>query len=285
MAYKNEKMDYFYRMFYLALVSLTVISCTKNEDLAIIENKIQKYYPLELGQQRWYEVDSITYDFDGNTSNIKIDTHQYFQKEVVSSLIEYSNAQWYVVEISTSTSLDGEFLDQSAVLERVDENGRLLVKKGNLTFIPLSSSISLYDEWDGTAMFDKSKVEVFIEGEKIKPYENWTYQFIEILDTVKINQDTYRDVWRINQIDTSSINTTDASGSPIQVKPDRQLFYNLANEWYAPGKGLIKKEEIQLISICASSSVDEYMDFCKNTTIFENAEQGYIYRKKLLKFE
>ncbi|GAA5221952.1 hypothetical protein [Membranihabitans marinus] len=283
--YKNVKMDYFYRLFYTALVSLIFFSCGKNEDLAILDNKIQQYYPLELGQQRYYAVDSITYDFDGNTSSIRIDTHQYFQKELVNTVIQFTNAIWYVVEISTSESLDGDYLDHSIVLERIEDNQRLLVKKGNLTFIPLVSYISLYDEWDGTAMFNKSAVEIFIEGEKIKPYENWNYQFIEILETVKIDQNTYNNVWRINQIDTSSINTTDNGGNPIQVKPEQQLFYNLANEWYAPGRGLIKKEEIQLISICASSSVNEYIDFCDTTTIFENAEQGYIYRKKLLKFE
>ena len=158
----------------------------------------------------------------------------------------------------------------------------MLRREGNLTFIPLASPLKVYAEWDGTAHFDPAKTNLFIEGEVITPYEGWSYVFLQSWETYQVEQTTYENVIQINQTDTLSIETQ--NGLEL-VPPEEQLFYTLANEFFAPGLGLIEKEEYHLTSICASSNVNDFQAFCDSTTIFANAERGYIFHKKLIAIE
>lgn len=265
----------------LLVAVAVVMSCTEDVDVAPGSTLLDKYYPIAEGEVRTYAVDSITYDFDGNQNRIVIDTQLFFVQERVLGSTQINNEAWWRLGLYRSDAPEGEFLLSDYAYVRKTGN-QLLRREGNLTFISLASPLELYSQWDGTAHFDPAKTTLFIEGEVITPYEGWNYLYLKNWEAYRVEHTTYENVMQINQKDTLSIETD--SGLDL-VPPEDQLFYTLANEFYAPGVGLIEKEEYHLTSICASSNVNDFRVFCDSTTIFENAERGYIYHKKLIGIE
>lgn len=245
------------------------------------QSLLDEYVPIEVGDVRTYVVDSITYDYDGNLQRIVIDTQRFYLQERVLETTPIHDSDWFRIGLFRSHSLDGEYRLSDYVYEQKTEK-QLLRMEGNLTFIPLASPLELFSEWEGTAYFNPDQVSIFVEGEVIEPYENWNYLFLKEWDEYEVLQNTYSDVIQINQRDTLSIQIENGNGI---IPPEEQLFYYLANEFYAPGVGLVEKEEYHLTSVCASSNVNEFQAFCDSTTIFENAERGFIYRKKLFSIE
>lgn len=265
----------------LLLLSIGIVSCTEDSDLVPEAGLLDKYFPLETGDVRSYRIDSITYDYDGSLQRIVIDTQQYFLQERVLETTRINESDWLRIGLFRSNTLEGEFELEDYAYE-LKTGGQLLRMEGNLTFIPLASPLKLFDEWDGTAYFNPAQTQVFVRGEVLSPYENWNYLFLKKWEEYEVLQNSYSDVLQINQRDTLSLEVE--NGNEI-ISPEKQLFYFLANEFYAPGIGLIEKEEYNLTSVCASSNVVDFQSFCDSTTIFENAERGYIYRKKLVSFE
>ena len=258
-----------------------VFSCTEDVNLEPDTTLLDQYYPIAEGDARTYLIDSITYDFDGHLNRIVIDTQRFYVQERVLESTQIHDESWWRIGLYRSDSPESAFQLNDYVYIRKTRS-RLLRREGSLTFIPLASPLDIYSEWDGTAHFEPTKTNFFVEGEVISPYEDWNYIYLQNWETYQVDQTTYENVIQINQIDTLSIETD--NGQDL-VPPDKQLFYNLANEFYAPGVGLIEKEEYHLTSICASSNVNDFQVFCDTTTIFENAERGYIYRKKLIAIE
>lgn len=263
------------------LCVMTVFSCQEDINITPKPSLLDEYYPLEVGDIRTYAIDSITYDYDGDLRQIVIDTASYILQERVLETVDLHGETWYRIGQYRSRMNGGDYEIIDYVYERNDPP-RLLRKEGNLTFIPLASPLTLYDEWDGTAYFDASSITRFVQGELIRPYDEWAYLYLDLWDQYEVDGAVYHDVIQINQRDTASI---PSAGNQRMILPEEQLFYYLANEFYAPQKGLIEKEEVHLSSICASSNVDDFQAFCDTTTIFVNAERGYIFRKKLISLE
>lgn len=260
---------------------MVVFSCQEDENILPGSSLLDEYYPLQEGDVRTYIVDSITYDYDGDLKKIVIDTLRYILQERVLESVQIQGEAWHRIGQYRADSKGGDFKLVDYVYER-KAPGRLIRKEGNLTFIPLASPLVLYDEWNGTAYFDASATRRFVRGEVVKPYEDWNYIFLRKWDDLMVENKLYPDVLQINQRDTFSIQITTSNE---KIPPEHQLFYNLANEYYARQTGLIEKEEYNLTSICASSHVDQFQAFCDTTTIFQNAERGYIFRKRLLSHE
>ncbi len=277
----NRMSKYFIWGIFSFLCGWSVLSCQEDKNIQPGSTLLDEYYPLQEGDVRTYSVDSITYDYDGDLQKIVIDTLRYILQERVLEPVQIQGDTWHRIGQYRADSQDGNFLLMDYVYER-KAPGRLLRKEGNLTFIPLASPLTLYEEWDGTAYFDVFTTRRFVRGEVIKPYEDWNYTFLKKWDNLMVEDKLYPDVLQINQRDTISIQTSIGNK---EIPPEQQLFYYLANEFYAPQTGLIEKEEFHLTSICASSHVDQFQVFCDTTTIFENAERGYIFRKRLLSNE
>lgn len=272
-------LNYAWKIICIAL-SLTIFSCTEDVDFSPGPNLIDEYYPIAEGDVKTYAVDSITYDYDGLLQQIVIDTQQYFIREVVEGTIQMGNEPWWRVGIYRSDEPDRNFkLTEYAYLRNT--NNQLLRKEGNLIFIPLGSPMELFTEWDGTANFNPDQAQFFIRGEVVAPYVDWNYILLKKWDTYEVLDRTYDNVLQINQKDTAAIQTDNGQ----TIDPVNQLFYTLANEFYAPGVGLIRKEVYHLTSICASSNVQEYESFCDSTTIFANAERGFVFHKMLISSE
>ncbi len=267
--------------FYLILTGLWLYSCTGDVEIQPGPGTLDTYYPIKVGDIRNFAIDSITYDYDGNLQQIVIDTQQFYLQERVLGTVEIQGSQWYRIGLFQGNDQAGPYDLSDYAYEQVSET-RLLRREGHLTFIPLASPLSLFTEWDGTAYFDAENATRFIKGEIVHPYSDWTYLYIQKWDDFILGQQKYADVIQINQRDTLAL---EMEGGGLSIPPEKQLFYNLANEFYAPHIGLIFKEEYNLTSICASSNVEDFQAFCDTTTIFEHAERGYIYRKKLLSIE
>lgn len=260
---------------------MCIFSCTDDAVMQPQPGILTTYYPVEIGDIRTFSIDSITYDYDGNLQRIVIDTQHYYLQERVLETVEIEGSEWYRIGLFQGDDRTGPFELEDYVYEQISED-RLLRREGNLTFIPLASPLPLFTEWDGTAYFNAEKTTRFIRGEIVHPYSEWSYLYLQKWDDFLVDQKMYSEVIQINQRDTIALEVDGGAGL---IPPDEQLFYNLANEFYAPQFGLIFKEEYNLISVCASSNVEEFQVFCDSTTIFENAERGYIYRKKLLAIE
>ncbi len=260
---------------------MSVFSCQEDKNIQPGPTLLDEYYPIQTGDVRTYSIDSITYDYDGDRQRIVIDTLRYYMQERVLESVDLNGTPWYRIGQFRSTSHEGDYQLTDYVYERNDPP-RLLRKEGNLIFVSLGSPLILFEEWDGTSYFDASATTRFVRGEVIKPYEDWSYIYLDKWEDYEVEGQSYHDVIQINQRDTTSIPSSNDNGL---IPPEKQLFYYLANEFYAPETGLIEKEEYHLTSICASSNVEDFQTFCDTTTIFENAERGYIFRKKLISNE
>lgn len=131
---------------YFILLSIVIVSCTKNEPAEVI-NLGFDYYPVNTGSIWVYDVDSISYD--NNTGVTKIDTITYQYKELISSTfkdISGNKAQllnrFYRANDSDSWSQANTWtvLVTNEKAERVEENIR---------FVKIVFPVVVNKRWNG----------------------------------------------------------------------------------------------------------------------------------------
>ena len=201
---------FLFRILFL-FIALALISCNNEDDVDLPANfQGYTYLPLEIGQERIYQIDSISYDdFTGT-----VDTVIYFERQlIISSEIDLGGRINYKAEIfrRNADTLDWRL---SSVELRYRGTLRYELNQGGNIFIPLVFPPLESSSWDVNSM--NAQTEIIYEYQNLhQPYQ--------------LQGDLYDSSITVLQNDVLNL-----------IERERDL------EVYASGIGMIYKENIAL---------------------------------------
>lgn len=238
------------------LMALLSVGCGKNET-ETLPQKGKLYYPLNLGKEIVYDVDSIIYDPQPN-GFIQIDTYRWQIREVLKDTFK-DNAGLTQYRIERYSRFRGV---QNWVLENVVTSAiteqYVLRTENNLRYIKFPTVFGVNTKWDGNIFIDPA-VKIMVAGESIDLFPNkWTYQ-VESLDKAE----------KIGDKSFENVMTVLAQTNPGILNEKR---YTL--EKYAKDVGLIYREQ----KILDTQKIDAGKAWEKK------GEKGFILVQKVISF-
>jgi hypothetical protein len=242
-------------------LSIGLLSCNKQttEDIAVDFG--YQYFPLELGQTRTYQVDSIL--FDPDISGTAIDSSTSFAREVIIDTIRSINgAVQYIIERSIRSDAGAPWQTTDIWTATRTEQQAFRTEE-NLRFLKLTFPIDDQNRWDPTLFFDNT-LEITVAGETLEAFRNWEGRMQETGAMVEILGQTYTDVIKTTLADDTNL-----------------IERRYVSEWYAPELGLIFSEKQILDTQCqVCCSLD--FELCDALPWRQKAEKGLIVRQQLL---
>mgnify|MGYP003635215528 CR=1 FL=1 len=196
----------------LGFCLLILVACN-DDDEGITSDQVlvgENYFPLAMGQVKIYQVDSILYD-DFNNS---VDTLSFQRKEEVTGIfVDGGGRTSFITTLSFRTDSTASWtliknFTQVKLRQRVE------IMEDNVTTVPLIFPFAENKRWDANAFND---------------FEEQTFRYKNLYQTVQINQQSYDSVATVAQIDSENL---------IQ-----RIF---AEEKYAPNQGLIYRKSLNL---------------------------------------
>lgn len=232
----------------LALIAVCILlqlaSCTKNNDSDEKPALGYSYFPLEMGQAKYYQVDSIAwlgYTFDPIAVTVKIDTISYQVKEIVTGFF-MDNEGRETAKIERYRRLTPS--DPWSLLKVLTENITPVKAEryeDNIRYTKLIFPPAENEKWIG------QYVNVPLDNSTIEP---WEYEYESVNEPGNVGAFYYDSI------------------ATVILKNDINLIeFRFYQEQYAAGTGLIFKEYKDLEYLNTTSS------FIKN---------GFIYRETII---
>lgn len=206
------------------------------------------YYPIAIGNEWIYEVDSTIYLQDGDEilkSLIQV-------KEEITELLEPDGRKYIIAKSVRKQDTDPWVVNDKYLVENDGE--KLYKTELNRRFIKLVFPVRDGKKWDGNIHFD-SRAEVDVFGNMLPVFEDWDYEMQLESSAVEIADVSYSDVLRVEQ-----------------SNQDLGIDYRRNYEQYAKGVGLIYRENITLHSQKKTPDVSWE----------DAAEEGFIIRHTLI---
>ena len=219
-----------------------------------------EYYPLEVGKFRIYEVDSIQFDLGSNDLPIQDSARYYVREEIVEKFVDQTDEDIYRLERYRSVSPEGPWSIQDVITQSRSTN-QSFYTENNLRLINLTFPVEKGTRWDGSA-FIKDDIIVFIRGEALEMFKGWEYEVLSVDSTETVGDNTYDAVATIQQADSDNI---------IELR--------YAQEKYAKGIGLVRRERRILDSYCKYIGTNEN---CFGKPWRDIAGRGFILRETLV---
>ena len=249
--------------FWIFFFAFFVLNCkTEFADPFDISAYGYDYYPLEVGKQWTYEVDSIQFDIGSNNLPIS-DTVQFYIREEIKEIIkDQLDHDLYRIERYRSFHPNGPWqsLDVVTASRTTNQGFR---SENNLRFINLVFPIESQVKWDGLAYVDEEVI-IYVKGENLELLKGWDFQILEIAESESIGPNEYQDVVTVQQADEDFL---------------IELRYSI--EKYARGVGVVYRERKILDSYCKYIGVTEP---CRDKTWGEKAGRGYITKETLINY-
>ncbi len=190
-----------------------------------------EYFPLEIGKYRVYQVDSIQFDI-GNNNLPETDSSRFYIREEIKEVIEgVEGEQVYRIERYRTESLDEPWSIMDVTTETRGVN-QAMRTEGNLRFINLIFPMREGITWDGN-LFLPDDIIVFVSGEAIEMYKNWSYEFLSVDQQESVEDLTFSDVATVQQ-----------------ANDENEIEFRWSQEKYAKNVGLIYRERWILDSYC-----------------------------------
>ncbi len=193
----------------LLSVLFALYGCEKESDKGSLQNHTN-YYPINLGDELEYKIDSIAYDeFTG-----RVDTFKYLLKEIVEEeLIGLDQSLSYRIGVYVKKN-DTLPWKKSRIIQKSILNTRIEVLDNNLITIPMTFPVSLFVNWDVNSKNTRSSQE---------------FQYESIHEKETLNQISYDSISTIIEKDVFSFIERDYAFSK-----------------YAAGLGLVIREEVSI---------------------------------------
>jgi len=207
------------------------------------------YYPLAIGNEWIYEVDSTIYSDLGVT----VFESSSFRKEEITDTIATDH---YVLTQSSRKSADSPWRVTAVHSIRLTDE-QLYRTEFNRRFAKLVFPVRDGRSWDGNASFD-DRVVVDVLGNQLRLYEGWMYEMSIVPEAVTVLDNSYSDVIHIQQIDREDA-----------------IVYSKSSERYAKGVGLISSSQTYLTAPSVVSP-DPWPD---------KVEQGLIIETRLVSYQ
>ena len=242
----------------LFTIAVLAVACTEEADDFTLDFG-ENLYPLSVGSEYVYAVDSVIYDPLG--AGERIDTSSGFAREVITEIIEgAADDTLYRLERSyrVAPGMPWQVTDVWTVRR---EPQRLIRTEENLDYIKLVFPLTERSDWDALAFVDTDR-EVIVAGETLAPFRQWDAQVDSIVTT-----------WTDPR---SGFSYADAVFVQIADSGDNLIEYRRGYEVYAPNVGLVYRELFILDTQC--------IEACAGQPWEEKAEKGFIVRQSLLSF-
>ncbi len=245
----------------LGMLILLMIAC-RDELSSPVEESIYGYgyFPLEVGLERIYRLDSIQYDLGRNDLPVDDSSTFYLREVVVEQLLDHTGMSVYRIERFRSDDPDGpwEIFD---VATQSRSTNQAFYTENNLRLINLVFPVEAGKKWDGNA-FIKDDITVIIRGESIEMFKGWDYQMVAVDSTEQVGEIMFDEVLTVQQA---------ASENAIERR------YSF--EKYAKGVGLVFRHREILDSYCKYIGTNEP---CINKDWRAKAGRGFILRQTLV---
>ena len=244
----------------LIFFSFLLIACQKEETERIEVDFEFDFYPLEIGQTKVFELDSII--FTNQSNRLIVDTVSIWVRERIIDTIRNNVGKLaYKVEYAEA-ELGASFQVKSIFTAQIDEFAAIRTV-ADLRFIPLTFPPEIGTNWNGNAFFNTStKIPVRETG--IQIYKGWDYSLYERFPSFQVGDNTYEDVIQV-----------------AMANVDGLVELRQANAFYAKGIGLVFEELIILDSQCILCCNNNTIA-CRDLLWVDKAEQGFILRKRLI---
>jgi hypothetical protein len=247
---------------HLSISALTIIvlfSQACKPDAVEPLDRGETYFPLKVGRQLEYKVDSIIFDDDGATN--KLDTFSSFIREHVTGvLVDLNLDSIYIIERSFRRSVDDNWTTTDVwttyrtftTAFRVEENQRLI-----------KFELPLFDgkTWDPVRFIDPG-IAVPVGTEEIEMFSYWAGSVASIDVQESVGPFVFDDVMTC-----------------YQANEDTEIERRFVREKYARGLGLVARTDTILDSRCKRLG-----DFapCLGKSWIQKGEKGYILYQELI---
>ena len=202
------------------LGTLLFFSCGKNE-IEILDDSIfgYEYFPLELGSEWIYVVDSVLIN-QGGTNNIV--SSSFIKEELIEVISDSEDSRKYKLQRSYRKDSLSQWWIKSIWTTQGDDR-RAIRSEGNLSFVKLVFPAIDGTKWDGHIFFDDEK-EFPVAAENLTIYKDWEYKMKDV-GTKTVGNILYAEVIDVLHIDQVSF-----------------ISKRFSTETYAKGVGLIERK-------------------------------------------
>lgn len=242
---------YFFAIFPLALIG----GCVPDPVNEPIINNSYEYFPLEVGKQITYAVDSIV--FDDIAGGNKKDTVSFEIREEITDVQISGNDSIYYIHRSRRDVGSSSWKLTDVWTARIEENEALRTEE-NLTFRKMVFPLTATKEWIATA-YIHPLTEILIGTENVQAYQSWEAEVIHVDIAEQIGSFSFApgNVMHIQQSDT-----------------DDGATKRFVLEKYVRGIGLVQRIDTILDSRCLEPPGD--FTPCIGKSWDEHAGKGYI---------
>ncbi len=232
---------------------IALAACKREPDPYVPEEGLD-YFPLEVGKQWIYEIDSTIYDPDGLNGTVYA-VHGFLKEEITDTIHGIDGTVIYMLEqwFRPIDTLPWQF--QKVVFLSL-EKGQAIRTEDNLRFIKLVFPLSKGKSWDGNIHFSPF-IKVTVAGETLEMFKGWSYRVLSLDDAETIGDHTFEQVATIRNADEENL---------IEL---RRVI-----EKYARGVGLVAREMWILDTQC--------IEDCLGMEWEQKAEKGFILRQTLI---
>ncbi len=250
--------------FILAFTGLFLTGACKEEVAPPVDITADlAYFPLELDQPLFYEMDSIV--LFNTTAGVVYDTSRLEVRETLverfetpDGTINYRGERW------DRPRAGGDWrFRQTFTVRR--SNSAAFRTEDNLTFTKLTFPLRTGKRWDGNVAFDDRR-EFVVGGEFLDVFFGWDYQYLETAAPVTLTTGlTFNESVLVQQAETDNL-------------IDRRVAY----ERYAPGVGLVERfldARHTQCRVCCGNDTGACLDLSWD----EKSEKGFIIRQTLVR--
>lgn len=234
------------------VIIFNMFSCTSEIENYTSTNDDNSYFPLKLGASWTYEVDSIIYDQKGTL----IDTVNIIMVETITDTFKDGAGQLNYL-ISRDFFNSGKLVN--SIYVSAYKTDKVAVKtENNISFIKMEFPANVNTYWEGNALFDSENTIVYVAGEPIPMFKEWTYSYKDVSKNVTLGSKEYLNCSTIIQTDT-----------------DNSIEKRYSEEIYSKNIGLIYKKMV----ILNTQKIEQ-----SNVPWEKKAEEGFILEVKLLNY-
>ena len=253
------------RIFFIGILSfLALAACNKSETEELDRDYGYDYFPLQIGREYLYEIDSIV--FRETAAGIQTDTSRtWLLERIVDSLEDNSGQVLYRIERFERKGTDAPWEIKNVwTAGRTDRQA--LRTEDNLRFIKLVFPLRAGESWKGNGYIPAG---IFFEGSsrQVEIFKEWAYQVLSVDEPATVGKLSFDRVVTVANADFESI-----------------IEYRYAREQYARGIGLIYREWRILDTQCRYCCGGDTGDACQSLSWEQKGENGFILRQRLISF-
>lgn len=193
-----------------------VIACNETKEIGP-ETVGYDYYPIEIGQQRIYDVEEVIFRITG------FDTTFYQLRETIFDSIVSLDQTTYLLRRDVRANVQEEW-ESDSIWSVARTSNYLAITENSVPFIKLTFPVDLSNEWDGNSLNSKNRTTYY-------------YQEVE------------------NQL-IDSISASNHLRVIIEDIEEGPTGVDLRSEVYVRGIGLVEKDYLTQ-TICTASSCGE----------------------------